>query len=441
MKQKRKFYVSARCQRIVEGNGVHLMNFIRKFFNFVNFTCHSIIGIKMANSDKYRRVKLIGPMLIAIKKDSQIAPYENNRYVVLVMIMSFLDLLKNAYLGYLPMSSGRHLLYGDVILSLREDQRLYNYSLLVGYGTTIVHFYLMIYGKQRSHFFEISKFLYVLPPREYSRKFLVTREFAERFSKWLDRGVIAELLVRYSYLIFTASFYAKCLYKLITLGYSYQQILTYSIPSILIGAFGFRHFYFVAVPPIWLFVLYIQLMKGRWNRLTAELDRLTDRPNQRRKLARYLNDLDKVVSEYKMSKEYFQVAMISPMPVCLVTIALFPTNIVFSENLFTNQLILMFMVNCFGVLFPVVKSNEIFKRGLALYLDAVHRFMNRNKDLVVKLKMMKILDTWQKTSHISYTVLDGWFDLEIEYMPIILCEVFSITFLIYPFLYYSQYGS
>ena len=406
----------------------------------------------MANLDKYRRVKLMGHMLITTKKKGKIegsneteksdggqkeliVSIKSKSYVILVIIVSFMDLLKNSYLMMLPMSSGRHLLYGDIIISLREDQRLYNFSIIIVYATTMVQYYFTIYGKQRAVFYELSKFLYALPPREYSRKFLVTRKFAERFVRWLDRGVLAQRLVCNSYLTFTFSFYGKCLYQVIVLGFSWEQILCLTCPCILIGAFALVNFYLVALQGYWLFIIYVRLMKGRFSRLTADLDRLND--GHQRKLARHLADLDRITTEYKVSKEYFQITMLSPIPAVLVTMAQFPTNIVFSENLFTNQLVLMFMVNVFCVLLPIVHSNEVWKRGLDLYLNAIHRFMPRTRDLRIKLKLMKVLDTWQKTSHISYTLLNGVFDLELEHVPTILAEIFALTFLMYPFIYYS----
>lgn len=416
----------------------------------------------MTKFDKYRRIKPIGYLLVTTKRVGKrgdergdeseektqenkegrqwerIVPYENNRFMVLIMIVSFVDLLKNGYLMYTPMSLGDRLLYGDIIISLKEDQRLYNFAIIICYGSTLAHYYFLMFGKQKAYFKHLSKFLYVMQPREYSRRLMVTREFAERFSKSLDRGVLANRLVCYIYLGFTASFYAKTLYELISLGgYSFQQILTYTCPSILVGAFGLVNFYLVAVQAYWLFVLYAQMMNGRWSRLTRDLDRLDDRTKHQRKLFKHLANLVSVIKEYKVSREFFQISMLSPMPAVLVTMALFPTNIIVSENLLTNQVILMFSVNLFCVLLPIINSNEKFKRELSLYLNAVHCFMARTRNLEVKLKLMKIQDICQMSSPVTYTLLDGLFDLEKELVPIILAEIFTLTFLIYQFLYYQ----
>ena len=413
----------------------------------------------MSDFDKYRRLKLISYLLIATRRDGKkedapsedeedpkredgererVVLYENNRLIVVILIVLFADLLKNCYFFYMPMTLNDRLLYGDIIISLQEDQRLYNFVLIVVYISTFVYYYFLLFGKQKASFYRLSKFLYVLNPWVYSRRLLVTNEFAERASRWLDRGVLVNQMVIVNYLIFTSSFYAKTLYKAISLGFSWKQILLYTCPSILVGAFTLINFYRIAVQAYIFFILYIRVMNAKLNRLTADLNKLDDRPSNRRKLFRHLADLDSVVSEYKVSKDFFENSLVLAVPPVLITIALFPTNIMFSENLMTNQIVLMFFVNLFFVLIPILNSNELFKRAFALYLNSIHRFMARTRNAKGKLKLMKILDISQKDSPVSYSLFGGLFDLEMEAAPTILAESFAISFLIFPLIYYAQ---
>ena len=104
----------------------------------------------MSDYDKYRRLKLISYLLIATKREDKkdgengdkeddkrgdngedetmeverAVPYENNRFLIIILVVLFADLLKNGYLFYMPMSLSDRLLWGDIIISYQEDQRL-----------------------------------------------------------------------------------------------------------------------------------------------------------------------------------------------------------------------------------------------------------------------------------------------------------------------------
>ena len=396
-------------------------------------------------SDKYRRVKMISYLLIATKKvdpngkeAKQVVPYENNAYITFVQLVIFVDLLKNFYFLFMPISLNDRLLYGDIIISFQDDQRLYNLLIIVCYISTISYFFFLLFGKQKTDFYRLSKFLYVWNPRQYSRRMLVSQEFAGQFSRWLDLGVLSNQLVFCNYLIFTTSFYSKTLYKSISLGFGFKEILYYSFPSIAIGAFALLNFYRVAVQAYIFFILYVRLMNAKLNRLASDLDELDDSLADRRRLFKHFADLDSVVSEYRLSRQFFEITLVLAIPAVLTAIALLPTNILMAENILTNQLVLFFFINLFLVLIPIVNSNEKFKRELHLYLSSVHRFMARTKRSAAKLKLMKIMDIAQTTSPFTYSLLGGVFDLEMEVIPIILAESFALTFLIYPLIYYAQ---
>ena len=274
--------------------------------------------------------------------------------------------------------------------------------------------------------------------KEYSRKLLVSKQFAEQFAKLLDRGVLANQLVFWNYVIFDLSFYSRGIYKSIRLGFSIQQILINACPLIIVGFFAHLVFYRLAVQAYVFFALYVRLMNARWDRLASNIDNLNG-ANCRRILARHYAELDLVVSEYKVSRHFFETSLMLTVPPVLSTIALFPTIIMFSPtNVLGNQMVLMFVFNLFVVFMPIVQANEKFKRAFSFYLDSVHRFMARSRNVKAKLKLMKILDISQTNHSLSYTLLGGFFDLEMHTVPTILAESFSLTILIYPFIFYAQ---
>ena len=397
-------------------------------------------------TDKYRRVKLMSYFLLSTKdtnKDEKkqrerVVPYENRWFIVIVLIVSVVDLLRNCFFFYMPISLNDRFLYGDFIISMRSDHTLFNLVLVVCCMSSSVYSYHLIFGQQRVYYHKLSKFLYVLNEKEYSHRLLVSQRFAGQFFRTLDLGVLINQLVFGNYVIFELSFYSKTVYKAISLGFGYQQILLYTCPSILVALFAHIVFYRIAVQVYVFFILYIRLMNAKWNRLTAQLDQLNDRPGNRGKLAKHFGELDSVIGEYRMSREFFQTSLILPIPPLLITIILFPTNILFSENILTNHIVLMFFFNLFLVLMPIVKSNEKFKREIALYCNSVHRFMVRTRTTRLKLKSMQMLDISQANSPLNYTLLAGLFDLEADTIPTILAESFSLTFLIFPLYFYAR---
>lgn len=424
----------------------------RQFRNLLGFEVS-----KMAK--KYRRLKSVGYLLVASEKgrkndvtdeeddqgekreDGQkerVVPYENKPFIIVILIFTFVELLKNSYFLCRPVSLNNRLLYGDIMISFQEDQRLFNFVMLVCCLASFVYCSFLLFGEQTTQYSRLSKFLLMLNTSEYGRRLLVSKRFAELFAKTLDRGVLANQLVFANYLIFDTSFYSRGIYKAIRLGISLQQILTYICPSILIGFFAHFIFYRIAIQAYILYILYVRLMNARWARLTRNLDKLDDRPNGRRRLSRHFAELDSVLSEYKVSRHFFEGSLMLTVFPVLSTIGTFPTIIMFSENLLTNQIVPMFFFNLFAIFVPIVKSNEKFKRAFSLYLNSVHRFMARTRNARAKLKLMKLMDINQTEHAISYTLLGGIFELETKIIPIILSESFSFSFLIFSFWYYIQ---
>ena len=397
-------------------------------------------------ADKYRRLKAVGYLLVAGEKredrSERIVLYENKPFIIFIMICSIVELLKNSYFFYMPVKLNDRLLYGDIMISFQEnvvDQRLMNFVWMVCLFSGVVYCNFLLFGEQRAHFHLLSKFLLMRNAAEYSRKLLVGKQFAEQFDKLMNRGVLADKLVFWNYFIFDTSLYSRGIYKSIRAGFSPQQILLYTSPSIIVGLFAHLIFYRIAIQAYVFFALYVRLMNARWDRLASNLNSLNG-PNCRRILARHYAELDSVVTEYKVSRHFFQSSLVLTVPPILSTIALFPTIIMFSQttNLLGNQMVLMFFFNLFAVFMPIVQANEKFKQAFSFYLDSVHRFMARSRNARAKLKLMKILDISQSYFSVSYTLLGGFFDLEMHTVPTILAESFSLTFLIYSFNFYAQ---
>lgn len=75
---------------------------------------------------------------------------------------------------------------------------------------------------------------------------------------------------------------------------------------------------------------------------------------------------------------------------------------------------------------------------ITLYLNSVHRFMARNKNVKVKLKLMKIFDVIQTENPLSYTILGGFLNLDMALIPTVLLESVAFTLLLCSFAYYYR---
>lgn len=320
----------------------------------------------------------------------RIVPYDNNLLVGFVTFVIFLELIKNVYFFYNHLSIELRLLYGDIIISSKEDQRLFNFVMSIIYLFILVYFYFYFFDKQKIRHYQLSEFLLVLDLNEYSRRFGVSRQFAERFSKRMDQLVKLNRLVIIGYIVITFSYYLTTLALAFSFGFSIEQILIFSCPSTISGglAFGNRGFpkilflslvnginlkfyppmpfcpvysYTVAIQCFSFFFLYVKLLNARVNRLTSELDGLDDRARHRRKTIDHLARLDALVKEFKVSQSYFERSLASFVPAILLIIALFPTILIVSERIFTNRLNGLFLLDLILIFIPI-KSNESFKR-------------------------------------------------------------------------------
>lgn len=199
--------------------------------------------------------------------------YDNNLLAIFVSMVIFGESMKNFYLGYNTFSLRERLLLGDIIISEqdgKEDQRLFCFQLSINYLTAFLYLSTYYFSSRKMHFkrFEqLSKFLLVLDPDEYAKRFLVPKEFAIKFSKHLDKQVQLTWILITSYETLTLSFYLTSAVQAISLGIAPKQILICTC-SVILGSLGFSFFYTIAIEAYTFYVNFIKLMNAQTRRLT-----------------------------------------------------------------------------------------------------------------------------------------------------------------------------
>ena len=232
--------------------------------------------------------------------------------------------------------------------------------MVVVYLNSLAYFYFYFFGDQKVYFHMLSQFLTVLDIDEYAKLFHVTKQFAQRFFTELDSQVRLNRLTIYTYSIITYSFYLTGIYQSLNLGFNIKQILIYSCPSILIGYLAFGFYYFMVISAFSFFSLYAKILNAKVNKLTKELLKLDGKDNK--KMRRHLVQVNSVLKEFRISKNYFERSLLLLVPPVLATLILFPSIIIVSKQYFTHRLIPLFLLNLTQILIPIVKSNENFKR-------------------------------------------------------------------------------
>lgn len=202
-----------------------------------------------SSPSKHRRVKELSRLLLKGEMNGskeRLVLYRNNWLVGFVSFVIFLELLKNFYFFANHLSIDLRLLYGDILISTNEDQRLFNFVMVIIYAFILVYFYFYFFDKQKARHYQLSKFLLVLDLDEYSRRFGVSKQFAERFFRQMNHLVRLNRLVITSYICLTFSYYLTTLALAFGFGFSVEQILTFSCPSTISGglAFGKQAFQF-----------------------------------------------------------------------------------------------------------------------------------------------------------------------------------------------------
>ena len=169
------------------------------------------------------------------------------------------------------------------------------------------------------------------------------------------------------------SYYLTSLYQAVGLGFSLPLIFGLTGPSIINGALAIAICLNTSIPAFNIFFLYARLMRARISALTSDLNKLTAKTNVksiRKRLLVHLKRLNAVLNQWELSRRYFEKSLASFIPVVLVTLALFPSMLILSGQIFTNRLSGFYLVNLFGLLLPITIINEQIKREVS-----VNRFL------------------------------------------------------------------
>lgn len=319
----------------------------------------------MDNPKKYTRIKKMSFLLLKKEKKGKkehMALYDNP--MLLIVALAFLtESMKNFYFGYQSLSLHQRLLFGDIIISDKGDQRLFCLMLSINYFTAFLYLSCYFFNKQKVHlkrFEQLSKFLWVLDSDEYHRRFLVSNEFASEFSKELDKQVRLTWILIFGYDSLTLSFYLTSFVQALGLWPTPGQVLV-CLCSSLLGSLAFIFFYSIAVQAYTFYTIYVKLLNARVRRLTAELNKMTSKSNHRQ-MFKHRTELNTVLGEFKVSYHFFRRSLNMLLPPVIISTAIFPMMVILSGHLFTNRLIGLFLLNLTQILYPIIKSNETFKR-------------------------------------------------------------------------------
>lgn len=201
----------------------------------------NLVIVEAPKTDKYRRIKQVSFLLLKSErkcKEERLVLYDNNTFAGFVWIVFFAELLKNLYFCLVPLSIEHRVLFGDIIISNQAGvQRLWNLIMVVVYLAACFPFFIPYFFKEdhRKSFHHLSEFLLVFSLDEFTKRFSVSKEFAGRFIKQLDYQVWLIHILTWSYSLMSYSLFATNIYMSLKLGFSYSQILMYTVPSILNG--------------------------------------------------------------------------------------------------------------------------------------------------------------------------------------------------------------
>lgn len=159
-------------------------------------------------ADKYRRTKKLSFLLLTCKKEEdekeRMVPYENKAFAMFIWMVFFLELLKNLYFALMPLSVQTRILFGDMIISPKADQRLYNLIMVAVYlFACFVYLYAFFFDNQTGDFYRLADFLEVRSLNDFTKRFSVNKEFAGPFIKELDYRVRLTTGLIYGYSVMT----------------------------------------------------------------------------------------------------------------------------------------------------------------------------------------------------------------------------------------------
>lgn len=297
-------------------------------------------------------------------KEERMVRYDNSLVVSFFLLLILADLIKNFYFFSTSLSLNERLLYGDIVISDQEEQRLFNFILWIGYLFTLIYVYSYYFDREKAHFrrfYQLSAFLRVHDLNEYRRKFFLNKEFAEKHLKEIKLWIrICQFLI-VSYASSSFSYYLVSLCLLVLRGHSFTEICRFTCPSMLVGGLAMMFCFRISVKAFTFYMLQIKLMKARVQRLTGDLDRLPS-TFKRKKIISHLAHLNSLVKEFGISRSYFGRSLCLVVPVVIATLGLFPSMVILSGRFLTNRLIVIYVLNLTMLLYPVMKSSEEFQR-------------------------------------------------------------------------------
>ena len=326
----------------------------------------------MDDSERYRRIKKMSFLLLRSVKEGKkelMVLYDNKLLVVIGLLFFLAESVKNFYLGFNTFSLQQRLLLGDIIISEQDgkkDQRLFCLQLSINYLTAFLYLFTYFFNRQMVHskrFQQLSKFLLVLKDDEYAEKFGVTREFANKFAREMDRQVRLTWILIVSYETLTLSFYMTSLIRAMSLEFVPKQILICSC-SVILGSLGFSFYYTIAVQAYTFYITYLKLQNARASRLAEQLNRLA-RKSTYKKMLNHLAKLNTVLVEFETSYHFFERSLNMLLPSVILFISFFPSIVIVSGRLFTNRLFGLFLLNLTQILYPILKANESFQRQVS----------------------------------------------------------------------------
>lgn len=324
--------------------------------------------LKMSkNPEKYKRLKQMCFLLLKIDEDSDtISLFKNRPLVCLILFIYSIEIIKATLLFYLPVTLQDRYRFGDIVISEKSDQRLFNLTFFWLYFGNILFFYFYIFGDQRPTYLKLSSFLQEISIKQFSVEFNVKEKFVEKFQNEIEKQIKEARIVALVYTVVTYSYYFQSIYQSIKLDYGLWTILFSVCPLTFVGCLGLFFFHTIIVRAFSFYILYLKLIGARVDKLTDELNNLEAVSfTNIRMISNHCSQLNSILKDFELSKHFHERSMVSLIvPLKIGVFFLFPANIILSKNFFTHRLIPHYAVNLIKVCIPMFQTNENFKNAV-----------------------------------------------------------------------------
>ena len=161
------------------------------------------------------------------------------------------------------------------------------------------------------------------------------------------------------------SYYLTNFYQAFALGFDLKLIVTFTCPLALVGALSIAICLNVSIRTFTIYFLYTKLTRERVHKLTLALPKLLTKSTEKRLLT-HLNQLNRTICEWDLSRQYFEESLATYIPVVLVTLAFFPSMLILSGKIFTNRITAIYLANLFFLVLPTVVLNERIKKEVSV---------------------------------------------------------------------------